>query len=226
MRDQQFPRYSFYGFFLTLIALLLLPPFFDNNFGLTHKLIWSASLLACLWLITHDRFMLLLGSVLALPCLVINWEVFLLEGAAWTSVTYNFCTIFFLLFITVHLLRFVIAAKKVNSDLIFASLCAYLLVALVWSRIYVLIELFVPGSFSVDASLFQNSEEIAALFTYYSFVTISTLGYGDVAPITQLARSWATMEAILGQLYLAIVVARLMGLYIGSELTKNNLSDE
>jgi len=225
MRDHQFPRYSFYGFFLTLIALLLLPPFFGNGFGLMHKLIWSASLLACLWLITHNRLMLLLGSVLALPCLMVNWELFL-EGKAWVAAAYNFFTIFFLLFICMHLLRFVIVAKKVNSDLIFASLCAYLLVALVWSRIYILIELFVPGSFSIDATLFQSGEEIAALFTYYSFVTISTLGYGDVAPITQLARSWAAMEAILGQLYLAIVVARLMGLYIGSELTKNKLSDE
>jgi hypothetical protein len=224
MKNHQFPPYSFYGFFLTLIALLLLPAFFGNNFGLTHKLLWSTSLLACLWLITHDHRKLFLGSVLAIPCLVINWELFPGSGE-WIPLAYHFFTILFLVFITIHLPRFVIVNKKVNSDLIFASLCAYLLLALVWSRIYILIELFFPGSFSIGVNLNQSSEELSALFTYYSFVTISTLGYGDIAPMTQLARSWATMEAIFGQLYLAIVVARLMGLYIGSELTKNNKGD-
>lgn len=225
MREYQFPRYSFSGFFFTLIALLLLPSIFGDDFGFVHKLIWSASLLACLWLVTHNRQILIIGSVLALPCFVINWDVFLTNTVS-ISIAYHLFTIIFLLFITTHLLRFVIIAKKVNSDLVFASLCAYLLVALVWSRIYLLIELFVPGSFSIDVTLFHSAEEIAAIFTYYSFVTISTLGYGDIAPITQLARSWAAMEAILGQLYLAIVVARLMGLYIGSELTKKNVSDD
>ncbi|MEZ5528339.1 MAG: ion channel [Porticoccaceae bacterium] len=63
----------------------------------------------------------------------------------------------------------------------------------------------------------QSYSAMLGEFICFSYVTQSTLGYGDVLPVSPIARSWATVEAIMGQLYLAIVVARLLGIYISKE---------
>ena len=217
MKNYQFPRYSFQGFFVTLVALLLVPTFFKQNFELVHNLVWSTSLLAGLWLVTHKRHMLVIGSLLGIPCMVLAWLSLPGASTSWALV-YTFISAIFLIFILSQLLYFVVEAQRVSSDLIFASLCAYLLIGLVWAHIYLIMELFVPGAFAINS---DSSSTLPQLFIYYSFVTLTTLGYGDIVPVIPFAQSWAAMEAVMGQLYLAIVVARLMGLYIGMELTKN-----
>lgn len=222
MNNYKFPRYSFLGLFLTLVVLLLVPTFFRQNFELVHNLVWSTSLLAGLWLVTHKRYMLLIGSFLVIPCMILSWLSLPAVSSSW-SLIYTLMLTVFLLFILGHLLHFVVVTRRVGSDLIFASLCAYLLIGLVWAHIYLIMELFFPGSFSINNDLVLSYSTLPQQFSYYSFVTLTTLGYGDIAPVTPLAQSWAVMEAIMGQLYLAIIVARLMGLYIGTELTKNQL---
>ncbi len=222
---QAFPRYSFLGLFLTLVSLLLLPPFFGQNFAAIHKLVWSLSLLMGLWLVTHKHRTLLLGSLLACPGIVVNWQT-LSTDANLLSLGYTSLSILFFLLILVHLLYFVVRAKRVSSELIFASLCAYLLIGLVWAHIYLMMELCSPGSFVLNEQLIQSFSELLRRFIYYSFVTLSTLGYGDIVPANHLSSSWAAMEAIMGQLYLTIIVARLMGLYIGIELSKSNSEDK
>lgn len=217
MKNYQFPRYSFQGLFFTLVALLLVPDFFKQNFELVHNLIWSTSLLAGLWLVTHKRRMLVIGSLLGIPCMVLAWLSLPQSSVSWALV-YILISVIFLIFILGHLFHFVVQAQRVSSDLIFASLCAYLLIGLVWAHVYLIMELFVPGAFSVNS---DSSSTLPQLFIYYSFVTLTTLGYGDIVPVIPFAQSWAAMEAVMGQLYLAIVVARLMGLYIGVELAKN-----
>jgi len=90
--------------------------------------------------------------------------------------------------------------------------------ALLWAESYNLIELVSPGSFKFAVLI---SETGAARFTYFSFVTITTLGYGDIVPATNLARAVSMLEAFFGQIYLVVLVARLVGMHIAQTLTES-----
>jgi len=89
-------------------------------------------------------------------------------------------------------------------------------VGLAFAFLHALIEFIQPGSISGLESLSMGNTTVMP-FVYYSFVTMTTLGYGDLSPVTGLAASAAYVEAIFGQLYIAIMIARLMGLYVANE---------
>jgi voltage-gated potassium channel len=102
----------------------------------------------------------------------------------------------------------------VSGDAIFGTVCGYLLLGIVWSLLYSAVETASPGSFAVPA---PGGADVAAArpdrgtLSYYSFITLATVGYGDVTPLTPLARTLAWIEAITGQFYLAILVAGFVG---------------
>ena len=108
-------------------------------------------------------------------------------------------------------LRFTIRSDVVNSETIHAALSTYLLAGLFFGQIYWAVENFRPGSLTGPDPV---SETVAV---YYSFVTLATLGYGDYLPRTDIARGIATFEVIGGQLFLAVMVARLIGAFGGAE---------
>jgi len=99
--------------------------------------------------------------------------------------------------------------NEVTIDLIMASACAYILLGLVWAYAYYLLEIFHPNSFKAS----ENMSDDIWNFYYYSFVTLTTMGYGDILGITKSARALSILEAITGQLYLAIMISRLVGLH-------------
>jgi Ion channel len=108
-------------------------------------------------------------------------------------------------------LRFALRARRVDAEHVYAALAAYLLAGVFGGVLYQEIERHWPGSFATgDAPLtdFPVSTGI-----YFSFVTLATLGYGDVVPKSEVARGIAIVEAIAGQLYLAVMVARLVSIY-------------
>jgi hypothetical protein len=100
--------------------------------------------------------------------------------------------------------------KEVTEDLITGAVCAYLLIGMLWTFVYYFLVLAKEGSFGL-ARTFRHD---VGSFFYYSFVTLTTLGYGDIVPLTSPARSLAVLEAVTGQLYLAITIARLVGVQI------------
>lgn len=99
--------------------------------------------------------------------------------------------------------------NEVTIDLIMAAACAYILLGMIWAYAYYFLESFHPGSFSI----FENSTDDLVDFNYYSFVTLTTVGYGDILAITRSARALSIFEAIAGQLYLAIMISRLVGMH-------------
>ncbi|MEI6268436.1 MAG: ion channel [Methylococcaceae bacterium] len=99
--------------------------------------------------------------------------------------------------------------NEVTIDLIMAAACAYILLGMIWAYAYYFLESFHPGSFSI----FENSTDDLVDFNYYSFVTLTTVGYGDILAITRAARALSIFEAITGQLYLAIMISRLVGMH-------------
>ena len=98
------------------------------------------------------------------------------------------------------------------------SVCAYFLLGLVWSSIFSILEFLQPGSFDIPQSL--HTESLS--FTYYSYVTLTTLGFGDITPLTAQARSLSILEAITGQMYLATLVARLVAINIVQSMKKQS----
>ncbi len=129
------------------------------------------------------------------------------------------------LFLTVTVFALVsrlFTVKSVTFDIISAAICAYLLIGIAWAYAFAVVELRHPGSFS--AALFQrpmgNMALLASLhtFIYYSFVCLTTTGFGDILPVSEGARSLSVMEAVFGQLYMAILIARLVGLEIAQSM--------
>ena len=108
-------------------------------------------------------------------------------------------------------LRFAVSAETVDSEILYAALSTYLLAGLFFGQIYWSIESMRPGSLVGPDPI----SELSAV--YYSFVTLATLGYGDIVPRTDIARGVAVFEVIGGQLFLAVMVARLIGAFGGTE---------
>ena len=108
-------------------------------------------------------------------------------------------------------LRFAVRSPAVDAETVYAALSTYLLAGLFFGVIYSAIEYMQPGSFTGPDKFTEASA------VYYSFVTLATLGYGDFLPRTELARGIATFEVIGGQLYLAVMVARLIGAFGSSK---------
>jgi len=103
-------------------------------------------------------------------------------------------------------------AGPVNAYRILGAVAAYLLLGLVWAEAYRLVALLTPGAFSAS----HPSGAAEHDFTYFSFVTLTTVGYGDATPVRAAARSLALTEALTGQLYPAILLARLVSLTTAS----------
>ena len=103
--------------------------------------------------------------------------------------------------------------NKLSGNRIVGAVCVYLMLGVIWAILYSLLEAVVPGSF---AGLTENTTDGGwdPDWVYFSFVTLTTLGYGDILPLSYFARSLAYFEAIVGQFYLAILVAGLVGAYL------------
>jgi hypothetical protein len=107
--------------------------------------------------------------------------------------------------------------RDVTVDTILGAVVTYLLVAVAFTMVFEIIELQNPGSFSGvpdDANNYRT--QLGASMMYFSLVCITTMGYGDIAPLSDLARPLAVLEGVFGQLYLAVMIARLVGLHLAS----------
>ena len=115
------------------------------------------------------------------------------------------------LFAAYRALRYSLSSVAVDSEHLLAALNAYLLVGIFGGAICVALEAIAPGSFNVQGKPFEGGMPLADAI-YFSFVTLATLGYGDIVPVTPIARGFAVFQAVFGQIYLAVLVGRLVGL--------------
>ena len=213
------PKFGFAVLFFCMIALLLIPGYFEDHATAGTAFRWTLSLIsiASLYLIAYRFHELLIGIALVVPTLVMNWWIGLLPPN-WTIYFASGLYIVFLCYIGFFICRFLFETEEISVDMVFATLCLYMYIGLIWMFIYVIEEVSRPGSFSFPTEIPSDPESYLNFlwnnFSYFSFVTLSTLGYGDVTPLTRFARAWAILEAVIGQLYIAVMVARVIGLYI------------
>ena len=114
-------------------------------------------------------------------------------------------------FAAVAALRFALRSGRVDFERLSAALSAYLLAGHFFGIAYFQVEQLRPGSLAIAGVAAHPDQLDLQTSIYFSFVTLATLGYGDISPLTPTARGLAVTEAILGQLYLAVLVARLVG---------------
>lgn len=112
------------------------------------------------------------------------------------------------------ILRYVFSRRQLDADGIFATIAAYLLIAVVFTQVYMLLTVWDPASFSAVVPLAGRSpDQLQADLLYYSLITLATVGYGDVLPVSDTARTLAVMEATVGQFYIAVIVAVFVGMF-------------
>jgi hypothetical protein len=147
-----------------------------------------------------------------------------LSDAAWIAILHHVFVGVFLGYAIAVMLRSIFTSRQVTYNTLCASLCIYLLLGLVWALGYAVVHQLDPAAFYSSVPLSDGALEFRAGkgqstgVLYFSFVTLTTLGYGDVVPISPIARTLASLEAITGQLYLTVLVARLVGLHISESL--------
>ena len=112
------------------------------------------------------------------------------------------------------MLSFVFRERRLNVDGIFATVAAYLLIALLFAQVYVLLLTWNPDSFALPVPAVERPPHLLQHdMTYFSLVTLATVGYGDILPVSETARMMAMIEAVVGQFYVAVIVAVFVGMY-------------
>jgi len=160
-----------------------------------------------------------LAMALAIPPAVIALlSVFVRAG--WIVALEHITMVAFLALVVRVLLDHVMSQREVSKDIIRAGLVVYLLVGLMFADVYALFELVWPGSFDMGeevvaaASAHRYARVYATRFIYYSLVTLTTLGFGDITPVSTLARSFSAVEAVIGPVFLAVFIGQLVGVRV------------
>lgn len=174
----------------------------------------AAVLTAGSYTLIRQRSLFVIALVLCAISIFATWRLLLHPRHA-TIIFAHACVTVMLAFFSVTILGYVLREGRVTMDRIFAAICVYMMMGYAWTFGYALLEEIQPGSFSAGAST-----SVATFFDrvlelrYLSFMTLTTVGYGDVVPRLPLARTLCMLEAVVGQIYLTVLVARLVGLHI------------
>ncbi|NTV23046.1 MAG: two pore domain potassium channel family protein [Nanoarchaeota archaeon] len=203
---------------VSLIALILAYPYLtEGAFETTIlNIVFSLILLTGLYVVSYDKSHFFVGLVLALPALGTNWLSFSISRS---NVLSHISAIIFYVYTIVTLVNYLLKAKEITSDVLFGAISTYLLIGIAFASVFSLVEIVHPNSFNIPSST-SGSTFWDELF-YFSFVTITTSGYGDIVPVSPQARSLSVLEAVIGQMFLAIFISRLVGMYIYQKTNKN-----
>jgi hypothetical protein len=148
-------------------------------------------------------------TVLAVAALVFFWQSLVYEDvghlvrAYFLSAALDFATI-------VYLLRYVFRPEVMTADKLFGAAAAYLMLGSLWATLYALVNHYYPGSFVAGT---EGRTADLSDYLYFSYTTLTSTGYGDIVPKTRQARAVCMVEQLAGGLYLAILIARLAGVY-------------
>jgi hypothetical protein len=207
-------RFSGVQFLSALLTLIVTAPFIDKlDYGiLIESVLISLVLFSALLAIGGRRRTLVLGSILLIPALAGKWmnyfrpdlappEIFLAAGILFTG------------YVVLHLFGFILRAPRVDREILCTAIANYLMLGLLWGFAYALIggldnEAFVVTYGTTAGHLMKGVNAL-----YFSFATLCTIGYGDIVPVSNVARMLAILEAVAGMFYMTMLIARLVALY-------------
>ncbi|MHC5007869.1 MAG: potassium channel family protein [Planctomycetota bacterium] len=173
------------------------------------------------------RGIVMVVMLLLVVVLVVLWTVNQFVDSKWIAVVTEADSAILLGFTITVMFRHLFATDRVTWNTIAASLCIYLLMIVLWAEFYAIVALLDRSAFKlpteyVSVGAFKEfAGQGSAIALYYSMVTMTTLGYGDIVPVAPPARALAGIQAVTGQLYIAVLVARLVGLHIAQSRSEN-----
>ncbi len=203
-----------------IILMLVAAPFLDEyEYGLEiDAMLITAVLVLGLLAVSRSRRTFLIGVALLLPAIITRW-LFHFQPH-WLPVPMpNISALIFMVFVEWQLLRFIFRARHVDSEVLCAGIAGYLLLGVLWMSAYILVSRLNPidathlgaFAFNVNSAVAHPLSQFEAY--YFSFITLSTVGYGDITPLSHGARTLAMLEAMTGTLYLAVLISRLVSLH-------------
>ena len=201
-------NYRMFNFMWALVILLVLTAVLEG-YHHAHSLLNTLGVFifiaggyaAC----TSKRSLVIMLS-LAIPWILAEW--FFPESM------FVYLSSLFFFYLIVLLLRMIVASDEITSNVLYGAVCVYLLLGILWATIYGFINEVFPGSIFLGMvqDTHHHHEEINE-FLYFSYTTLTTLGYGDITSVAPVGRLMAVFEAMTGQLFLAFLVARLVSIY-------------
>jgi hypothetical protein len=207
-------RFSAVQLLLVIVLWFVAIPFIETfrHGALIQAVLLTLVLFSAVLVVGANRRKLVLATILALPAFIGKWvnhlwpnvmppEVFLVTG------------MLFVAFAVANLFHFILTAPRVNTEVLCAAASNYLMIGILWTFAYLLLAELLPDSFVFTAG--PASERLMDSFNafYFSFVTLTTLGFGDIIPVSREARMLSIVEATTGMFYVTVLIARLVALY-------------
>ena len=207
-------RYSFVELLAALIALFAVTPFVEDlpRGDLIEGGIMTLVLISALLAVGGRRKVFGFALLLLVPTIIAKWTHHSFPHL-FSPTAYLACGLFFIGFVVANILGFILRASQVDAEVLCAGVSVYLLIGLLWAMAYVLL-----GGLAPDAFSFANEPSGSRTMTgfnafYFSFTTMSTVGFGDITPVSKVARTLAVLEAITGMFYVAVLISRLVAMY-------------
>lgn len=205
--------------FISIILMMGVRPLMKDiiRMKILTDILFTAILISGLWAFSRKRGVFITGLSMAIPALVLGWVADFVDVPAIMPLSRFFLALFCMVMLAAFFAH-ILKAKEVTTDLIMGAASSYFLIGFLWGFVFFFIETFSPGSFRMDGS----STDLESQLLYYSFVTLTTVGYGDITAVSMIARSYSILEAVIGQLYLAVLVAGLVGLRISQSMARRD----
>lgn len=207
-------------FLMLLVSLVLFfacYPIFENYplASLILNLFFMLIIMSGVLAVSDRRAPLLTSLGLASLAIIFRWVHYFYQLDLWLILE-NTANILFWIYIAVHLLKFILQQRIITAELIYAAIGVYFIFGLAWATTYQLLAISNPHSFALSNGDAAEQNFIFQMW-YFSMVTLTTLGYGDITPTSMLARVFVVLEAIMGQFYLAVLIANLIGRRIAQD---------
>jgi Ion channel len=214
--------------FLALIIVtvfIILPLSHESLLGrVLTAVLFSLLLISGLAAVSERHAFTVLGSVLIVLTIGFHWTAHLIPNRAFLSINAVLTIASLGLMVAVVLVQ-VFKKGPITAHRIQGAIAVYLLLGLIWEFAYELVLTLYPGSFQ-PASVVEQPGSLLPNLTYFSFVTLTTVGYGDITPVHPMAKSLALLEALVGQLYPAILIGRLVAMELQTRASKKGGGSE
>jgi hypothetical protein len=212
-----FLRYPVATFLACLALAFVLAPFEERvrNGDLLESAMLTLVLLPGFLAIRQRHRTIAWGIVLVTPALVGKWFDHWAPGHL-PAAAFIIPALLFIAFVIAHLMRFILRARRIDSEVLSAALANYLMLGLLWAFGYILVGTLSPDAFAFGTGPDSSHSMKGFTALYFSFITLTTVGYGDIAPVSGAARMLAMVEAMTGTIYVAVLISRLVSLYSSS----------
>ena len=212
----RFRKFRYLNLLVVIIAMMVVSPFTARSpiLRFANNIVLTLVLLSVVNTVKRQRTTFLIGLILGIPWVLIAW-LRLIESIPISPSISSLASMIFDAYIIFVLLRHIIRSKRVTADVLYGAVSVYILLGVFFASFYFFLDSITQTELFMYADAAPTGSPIdgAGMF-YFSFVTLTTLGYGDIQPVADVSRVFAVIEAITGVLYSAALIGRLIGLYV------------